>query len=256
MKLAIFNLKGGTGKTTVTQNLAAGLTYLNKKILAIDSDPQSSLTSAMGHKDLENTLPALLKKKLDKKAYDVKDYIVKNKEGIYLMGSDQRLSQVEQEMQSIMARELIYKKALKGLDDIDMDYILVDCPPFKSLLIYNILAFVDAALIVISPDYLTLNVFSALHDTIEEVKEDLNPELKILGLIFNRVDKRTYHAKDIIEYTTKNLGKDVYIFKSIIRDNTRIKEAQISGLSILGYDDKAIGAADFMEASRELLSVL
>jgi len=257
-KIAIVNQKGGVGKSTIVQNLSTCLTRLDKKILCIDSDPQASLTSAFGYNsdELDNTLPLLLEKHLNKEPANLKDFIIKTSEGVYLLPCDIRLTNIDRTLGNMVARELFYKKVLKEIDNLELDYILIDAPPYTSLIVNNILAYAEGIIIPVSPDFLTLRAFNILADTINIIRDDINPDLKIIGLLFNLVDLRTYHAKDVMQYTKSTLGNNTYIFKSIIRTNTKIKEAQVKGQSILSYDPKAIGALDFQGVAVEFLNVM
>ena len=225
--------------------------------MIIDSDPQASITSAFGYNgdELENTLPLLIEKHLNKEPIKLENFIIKTSEGVYLLPSDIRLTNIDRGLQNIISRELVYKKALRELEELDLDFIMVDSPPYASLIVSNILVFCDSLLIPVSPDFLTLKAFRVLAETIDIIKEDLNPSLKIIGLLFNLVDIRTYHAKDVMQYTKKTIG-DIYVFKNFIRTNTKIKEAQVRGQSILTYDSQAIGSHDFIEVTKEFINVI
>jgi len=255
-KIGIINHKGGVGKSTVCQNLAVCLHKQGSKILVIDSDPQASLSIACGLKpdELENTLPVLLERYLDKKPINLKDFIIKTDEQIFIIPSDIRLSNVDRALGNMVARELVYKKAFKELEDLDIDFLIIDGPPGTSILVNNILSYIDGALIPLSPDYLTIRAYKILAEIIDIIKESINPSLKVM-ILFNLVT-RTWHANDIMQYTRKTLGNDTYIFKNSIRQNTKIKEAQTAGMSVLNYFDKALGSSDFKAFTEEFINII
>lgn len=258
IKIGIVNQKGGVGKTTLTQNLACSLNNEHsKKVLAIDLDPQSSLTTCLGFNsdDLENTITKAIKKTINGEEIDIREYILKNKEGIYLIGSDILLTKIERALTPETMREFVLKRTLKGLEALNFDFILVDSPPFLSLISDNILTFVDSVLIPISPEFLSYKAFSIIAGSLKEIKDKTNPDLETIGIIFNQVDLRTFHHKNIMEYSKKTLGENIYIFNSIIRTNTLIRESQLKGQSILTYDPSSNGSKDFKAFVNEFLKI-
>ena len=258
-KIGIINHKGGVGKSTLTGNLGACLKEKGKRTLLIDMDPQASLTIALGFREpdnIENNVADLMLKTIDNEPFDIKDYILKNNEGLYLIPSGQELTRVELRLHQEIGREYILKKVLEQLEQFDLDYILIDSPPFVSLLTVNILSGIDGALIPISPDFLSFKAFSILGESINNIKRKTNPELKIIGLVFNFADLRTFHARNLIDFTQKTFGDNTHIFKTIIRSHTGIKEAQIKGQSIISYSPDSIGAEDYNNFVNEFLEVV
>ncbi len=258
-KIAILNTKGGTGKTTLCRNLSSCLVLENKKrVIMCDGDPQGSLTIASGYNPdkLNNNLSSLLVKILNKEKIDIRDYILKTKDSVFLIPGDIYLSKIELALHQVMSREHIFKKGLKQLDNLNFDICLVDSPPFLSLLTINIMSYVDSVIIPITPDHLSYRSHTILFESIKEVKENINPDLKILGVLFNKADKRLSHTLDVIDFAKKTLEKNTYIFNSIIRDNTYIKEASIKGQSILEYKNNAIGSNDIRAFTKEFLGRL
>jgi len=257
-KIGIINHKGGVGKSTLTGNLGAFLNKNKKKVILIDMDPQASLTMSLGFKpdNIDKNIAEMMTNIIENKDFDIRDYILRNEEDILLIPSGQELTKVELLLHQEIGREYILKKALKQLDDYGFDFILVDPPPFISLITINILSYIGKALIPISPDFLSFKAFDILSDSLKNIKNKTNSELEIIGIVFNFADLRTFHAKDVIDITKKTLGNDIYIFKSVIRVHTGIKEAQIKGQSILTYDPKSIGSKDYNNFVNEFLEVI
>jgi chromosome partitioning protein len=257
-KISIINHKGGVGKSSLTGNLGACLKHENKKVILVDMDAQASLTIALGFNpdDIDNNIAALMLNVMDNKTFDIRDYIIKNKEGILLIPSGQELTKIELRLHQELGREYILKKALEQLEDYNFDYILMDSPPSVSLITVNILSWSEGILIPISPDFLSFKAFSILRDSIENIQNKTNKDLKVIGLVFNFADLRTFHTRNLIEFTKKTFGKDTYIFKTILRAHTGIKEAQIKGQSIIEYSPDSIGSEDYHNFVNEFLEVL
>ncbi len=256
MKIAIFNSKGGVGKTTLVQNLASFLVNEhNRKVLIIDCDAQASLTVACGYNpdELENTLPGAIDKTINGENIDLAEYIIKTKEGFYLLSSDILLTRIERILYTETMREFILKRTLRQLDRLDLNYIFIDSQPSLSLMSDNILTYADKILIPLQPTYLSFKALDLMIGSLKNIKDKTNPDLEILGIIFNQVDLRTFHHKDIMQFCKRAFGKDIYIFDSIIRVNTRLREAQINGQSILAYDDKSIGFDDYKKLTKEFI---
>ena len=258
-KIGSINFKGGVGKSTLAGNLGACLKARGKKVILIDVDPQCSLTIALGFSDLDsidNNITELMLNTIENRPFDIRDYILENKEGLFLIPSGQDLTKIELRLHQEIGREYILKRALEQLDNYNFDYILVDSPPFISLLTINILSYIEGALIPVSPDFLSYKAFAILKDSLENIKNKTNNDLEIIGIVFNFADMRTFHAKNLIAFTKRKFGNDIYIFNAIIRAHTGIKEAQIKGQSIISYSPKSIGAEDYNKFLIEFLEVV
>ena len=232
--IAIFNQKGGVGKTTTNINLAACLALRGKKVLVLDIDPQGNTTSGLGisKRDLEDTIYNII---VDSE-YDPKKAVM----------------HAEVELVQIEGRE----KALKtGLDRIkgEYDYIFIDCPPSLGLLTINSLAAVDSVLIPIQCEFYALEGVSQLVSTIDLVKKSLNPALEVQGVILSMFDGRTNLSAQVVQEVKKYFGGKVYT--TVIPRNVRLAEAPSYGLPITEYDPKSKGAEAYMEFAEEFLEM-
>ncbi len=247
--IAIFNQKGGVGKTTTNINLSATLAASGKKILVIDIDPQGNTTSGLG----------IAKKTLGKTTYEILiDDNVHMSEAIIPTGADNldivpasvQLAGAEIELVKIEGREQRLKKAIESIKD-QYDYIFIDCPPSLGLLTINSLSAVDSVLIPIQCEFYALEGVSQLINTIEIVKKKLNKRLEIQGVLLSMFDGRTNLSIQVVEETKKFFKNKVYA--TVIPRNVRLAEAPSHGLPITVYDPKSTGAEAYKEFAEEFI---
>lgn len=249
--IAIFNQKGGVGKTTTNINLAASLAMKGKKVLVLDIDPQGNTTSGLGiiKKDMEYTSYELL----TDDEVDIKDTIVKTTtEGLDLIPASVSLAGAEVELVKMDGREKRLKNALDQIKD-KYDYIFIDCPPSLGLLTINSLTAVDSVLIPIQCEFYALEGVSQLMSTIDIVKKNLNPGLEIEGVILSMFDGRTNLSIQVVEEVKKYFKDKVYT--TVIPRNVRLAEAPSYGVPIFQYDPRSTGAEAYNEFADEFLSL-
>ena len=250
-RIAIFNQKGGVGKTTTNINLAACLALKGKKTLVLDIDPQGNTTSGLGvsKRGLEDTVYNIL---VDKD-YDIRNAIIKTDvENLDLIPASVDLAGAEVELVQVDQRETALKKGLEQIKG-DYDYIFIDCPPSLGLLTINSLAAVDSVLIPIQCEFYALEGVSQLVRTIDLVKKSLNPELEIQGVILSMFDGRTNLSAQVVQEVKKYFGDKVYT--TVIPRNVRLAEAPSYGLPITAYDPKSKGAEAYMDFAEEFLEL-
>ena len=250
-RIAIFNQKGGVGKTTTNINLAACLALKGKKTLVLDIDPQGNTTSGLGvsKRGLEDTVYNIL---VDKD-YDIRNAIIKTDvENLDLIPASVDLAGAEVALVQVDQRETALKKGLEQIKG-DYDYIFIDCPPSLGLLTINSLAAVDSVLIPIQCEFYALEGVSQLVSTIDLVKKSLNPELEIQGVILSMFDGRTNLSAQVVQEVKKYFGDKVYT--TVIPRNVRLAEAPSYGLPITAYDPKSKGAEAYMDFAEEFLEL-
>jgi chromosome partitioning protein len=249
--IAIFNQKGGVGKTTTNINLAACLAMKGQKILILDIDPQGNTTSGVG----------ISKKGLAKTTYEVlidediqpEDAILPTGvENLDILPASVQLAGAEIELVQLEGREKRLKKAIDKIKD-KYDYIFIDCPPSLGLLTINSLTAVDSVLIPIQCEFYALEGVSQLMSTIELVKKNLNKDLKIQGVILSMFDGRTNLSIQVVEEVKKYFRDKVYT--TVIPRNVRLAEAPSYGIPITEYDPRSKGAAAYMEFALEFLEL-
>ena len=247
--IAVANQKGGVGKTTTAINLSSCLASLGKKVLAIDMDPQGNMTSGLGidKNEVKYTVYDLILGQVD-----IKKVICKNAlENLDILPTNIDLSAAEIELIGVEEKEFIIRKEVDKVKK-NYDFIVIDCPPSLSMLTINAMTTADSVLVPIQCEYYALEGLSQLIHTIDLVKERLNPELKIEGVVFTMYDARTNLSLQVVENVKDNLQQTIY--KTIIPRNIRLAEAPSHGLPINLYDPKSSGAESYMLLAEEVIN--
>ncbi|MDY6329804.1 MAG: AAA family ATPase [Lachnospiraceae bacterium] len=246
--IAIANQKGGVGKTTTSINLSACLAEAGKKVLVVDIDPQGNATSGLGveKNELENTIYELFVGECE-----LSDCLIENVlDNLSVLPSNVNLSGAEIDLIGIEKREFLLKKYITPIRD-NYDFVIIDCPPSLNILTVNAMTTADTVLVPIQCEYYALEGLSQLIHTINLVKQRLNPELEMEGVVFTMYDARTNLSLEVVENVKKNLKQNVY--KTIIPRNIRLAEAPSHGLPINLYDSKSVGAENYRLLAQEVI---
>ncbi len=246
LKIAIANNKGGVAKTTSAINLMAYYAKKGYKVLGIDLDPQGNLTDSLGvdTTSLEFTAYEALKNK------DLVPYLTKLNDNLSIVGSNLDLERGNLDFVSLMGRELLLKKGLKKVEE-DYDICIIDTSPSLSTLTLNALAAADTVYIPLRSGYFEMRGSSVLIDVINDVKEDINPELKIGGVFITQYDSRTNMSTEVLDLLENHFGAS--LMKSKIRNNISLAEAPALEQDIFTYKPNSNGAKDYRKLANEIL---
>lgn len=243
-RIAFTNQKGGVGKTTSVINVGAALSLQGHNVLLIDIDPQANLTYSLRTKStrLYPTIYQVLKGQSS-----IQEAVIKHN-NFDIVPSSIELSGAEMELVNEPGREMLLSRALETIQGYD--YVLIDCPPNLGLLTLNAFTAVNEVFIVLQSEYLALHGLSKLLDVIRIVRERLNSDIDVTGIICTLFDKRKNLNKEVVDHIKDYFGSKV--FSTIIRDNVALAEAPSFHKTIFEYDENSYGAEDYMSLSREI----
>ena len=244
--IAFANQKGGVAKTTTTLNLAAAFAEQGHRVLCVDMDPQGNLTMSQGIDP--DTLDQSM---FDVLVHDLSIREVIRRREIDVACASIDLAGAEIAMSTKIGRERSLTKALLAVDE-DYDWVFVDTPPSLGLLTVNALTAADQVIVPVQCEYLSMRGLLQLQNTLAMIRENLNPDVQIAGILPTMVDTRTLHAKEALEILEENFGDRV--FGARIRKTVRFAEAPVKGMSVLKYDPKGSAADAYRQLAKEVLS--
>lgn len=253
--IACVNQKGGTGKTCTAENLGIGMVQEGKKVLLVDMDPQASLTISLGYPrpdDLPVTVSDQMAKVMQDMPIPLKEGILTHEEGVDLMPASIALSGLEVSLVNAMSRESVLKQYLEPLKK-EYDFIILDCMPSLGMLTVNSLAAADQLVVPVQAQYLSAKGLEQLLQTVNKVKRQINPKLRVEGILLTMVDSRTNNAKEIASLIREAYGSKLKVFDVEIPRSVRAAEISAEGKSIFAHDSGGKVADAYRTLTKEVI---
>lgn len=255
--IALTNQKGGVGKTTTAVNLGVGLAKQGSKVLLIDADAQANLTMALGYNrpdDIPVTISTVMQDIMDDKSFDTSGGIIHHSEGVDLLPSNIELSGLEVRLINAMSRESVLKTYVNEVKK-NYDYVLIDCMPSLGMITINALAVADSVVIPTQPHYLSAKGLELLLRSVSKVKRQINPKLRIDGILITMVMPRTNISKEITATVKSAYGQKIKVFDAEIPHSIRAVEATAEGKSIFAYDKSGKVAVAYDQFAKEVAEI-
>lgn len=255
--IALCNQKGGVGKTTTAVNLGIGLVRHGKKVLLVDADAQGSLTLSLGFKnpdELPISLATVMENVIEEKPLQDGYGILRHGEGVDLMPSNIDLSGMDVRLINTMSRESVLKTYLDGMKQ-KYDYVLIDCMPSLGMMTINALAAADSIIVPSQPHFLSAKGLELLLRTVSKVKKQINPKLRIDGILLTMVNNRTAFTQDIISLLRGQYGERIRVFDTEIPHSIRAVETSAEGKSIYAHDKNGKVAAAYENFTQEVIGL-
>ena len=244
--LAVVNQKGGSGKTTTTVNLAAALSEIGSQVLVVDLDPQASASAWLGSKHAGREFLEVFTDKGNLAALVRETGIL----GVDLVPSSTWLAGVERALAGEVGAELILREAMTALSE-PWDFVLLDCPPSLGLLTVSALCAAREVLVPVEASSMALAGLAGVMQTVDRVRDRLNPDLAVSEILVCRVDARTNLSREVVERLRERFGK--LVMNSVVRESVRLREAWSFAQPVTIYDPRGRGAEDYRDAAAELL---
>ena len=255
--IALTNQKGGVGKTTTAVNLGVCLSKQGKKVLLVDADAQANLTMSLGYPrpdDLPISLATIMQDIIDDKPFDVKKGILHHSEGVDLLPSNIELSGLEVRLINAISRERVLTTCINEVKK-NYDYVLIDCMPSLGMLTINTLAAADSVVIPTQPHYLSAKGLELLLRSVSKVRRQINPHLRIDGILMTMVMPRTNISKEVTALVRSAYGQNIKVFDAQIPHSIRAVEATVEGKSIFAYDKGGKVAAAYEQFGKEVADI-